>query len=54
MYIFGPNCRGGLNLQILGKRNKFMTQKKPLILRNLDDFPPATFRSTPLQLGTKE
>ena len=20
MYIFGPNCRGGVNLQILGKK----------------------------------
>ena len=33
-----------------------MTEKQPSppILRNLDNFPPGTFYSTPLQLGTKE
>ena len=54
MYSFVPNL-GGVKLLILGKKRsnsfnyyKRMTLKAPpAILRNLDNFPPVAFYSTP-------
>ena len=62
-YSFAPNCRsGGDQIASFGKKDPHVhliiigewPEKKPPILKNLDNFPPGAFYLNPLQLYTKE
>ena len=62
-YSFALNCRSeGDQIARFGKKDPHVhliiigewPEKKPPILKNLDNFPPGAFYLNPLQLYTKE